>query len=121
MGLVILGCGPSTPEPELGAGAPNPPVFTEVAASSGLDFLHLNGATGLFYYPELMQGGAAFLDFDNDSLLDVYLVQSGPLPIGGQAAAANRLYRNLGASPDGQTLFEEVRSWSGEAPTSDAL
>jgi hypothetical protein len=48
-----------------------PPLFVEVAAASGLDFLHDNGATGELYFPELAHAGAAFLDFDNDSWLDV--------------------------------------------------
>ena len=80
------------------------PLFVEVAAESGLDFAHDNGATGELYFPELAHAGAAFLDFDNDSWLDVYLVQSGPLPARPSSEGnANRLYRNRG---DG--TFEDV-------------
>ena len=80
------------------------PLFVDVAAESGIDFVHDNGATGEFYFPELAHAGAAFLDFDNDSWLDVYLVQSGPLEEPSTAElGGNRLYRNRG---DG--TFEDV-------------
>ena len=55
------------------------PLFVDVAAESGIDFVHENGAPGEFCFPELVHAGAALLDFDDDSWLDVYLVQSGPL------------------------------------------
>lgn len=72
-------------------------LFVEVAAQAGLQFVHRNGAEGSFYYPELAHAGAAFLDYDNDGLLDVYLVQSGPLPPTSETdLSANKLYRNRG-------------------------
>jgi len=83
--------------------------FVEVSAASGVEFTHDNGASGEFLFPELMQAGAAFVDFDNDDLLDVYLVQSGPIPPDpGSTQGANRLYRNLG---DGR--FEEIAGGGG--------
>jgi predicted nucleotidyltransferase len=86
------------------------PLFVDVAAESGLDFVHDNGATGELYYPELAHAGAAFLDFDNDSWLDVYLVQSGPLPARTTEPGGNRLYRNRGDS-----TFEDVTAIAGVA------
>ena len=81
---------PRSPEPAA-------TVLVEVAGRVGLDFVHDNGARGDFHYPEIVQGGGAFLDYDNDSHLDIYLVQSGPLsPGGGEPAAVNRLFRNRG-------------------------
>ena len=50
--------------------------FTDVTASSGIDFVHINGAQGERYLPETMGGGVAFLDFDLDRDLDLLFVNS---------------------------------------------
>jgi enediyne biosynthesis protein E4 len=71
--------------------------FVDRAGEWGLDFTYRNGATGRFYYPEAFGGGAALFDFDNDSDLDVFLVQGrvlepGAPPLAGPAGG--RLFRN---------------------------
>ena len=70
--------------------------FAEVAASSGVLFRHRNGASGEKHLPETMGSGVAWLDFDGDGWLDLYLVQSGAYPPAGGVEAANRLFRNFG-------------------------
>ncbi|MEM7354618.1 MAG: hypothetical protein AAF657_27670, partial [Acidobacteriota bacterium] len=38
---------------------PSAPIFTEVAAETGLDFVYFNGMSGEDYFPEMTgQGGA---------------------------------------------------------------
>ena len=111
---------------ELAAAAP---IFVERAVEAGLEFVHRNGAAGEYNYPELLVGGGALLDVDDDGFLDVYLVQSGPVPgapgnAGGPqpgnagvspasgATPGNRLYRNLG---DG--TFEDTTDAAGVGDT----
>ncbi|MFQ5527581.1 MAG: FG-GAP repeat domain-containing protein [Thermoanaerobaculia bacterium] len=94
------------------------PPFREVAAATGLDFVHFNGMSGERFLVEITGGGVALLDYDNDGDLDVYLVQghmlgngksisdailapSHPLPL------SDRLYRNDSLA-DGEFRFVDV-------------
>ena len=43
-----------------------------------LNFVHQTGAAGDWHFPEITGAGAGLLDLNQDGLLDVYLVQSGP-------------------------------------------
>ena len=61
--------------------------FTDVTDVAGIRFTHANGATGKFHLPETLGAGGAFLDYDNDGYLDLYLVNS---------AAPSMLFRNKG-------------------------
>lgn len=88
-------------------------MFSEVAREVGLHFVHDRGAFGRKHYPETMGAGLAWLDFDGDGMLDLYLVQSGPFPPDGSGAAANRLFRNKGGGH-----FEDVTLASGTADAS---
>ncbi|MGC1975989.1 MAG: VCBS repeat-containing protein, partial [Candidatus Sulfotelmatobacter sp.] len=69
------------------AAALSAPVF-EVNLPRGLDFTLQNSPTPQKYLIETMPGGVALLDYNNDGLLDIFLV-SGP-------GGSNRLYHNLG-------------------------
>jgi len=70
--------------------------FTEVPpSSSGIHWTHVSGSSAHKYLPETTGAGCAFLDYDNDGWMDIYLVNSGrcdfydpKLPLG------NALYRN---------------------------
>jgi len=123
LAAVLPACGEADGGADVSTAVPAPePVFFERASEAGLDFVHRNGAVGDYNYPELLVGGGALLDFDEDGLLDVYLVQSGPVPGAPEAATSagpaadrpgNRLYRNLG---DG--AFEDVTDAAGVGDTS---
>ncbi len=102
--LLLTGCGERSPEPAAEVGLE--PVgadawFELVPTESGLDFVHQRAAVERFWFPEIMSGGAAWLDYDGDGDLDAYLVQGGDL--GGDGGDGNRLYRN-----DGDGRFVDV-------------
>ena len=101
--------------------------FVERAAELGIDFVHFNGASGHFYYPEILPPGVGLLDYDNDGDLDVFLVQGrllGPdatvadalIPPASPGPLTGRLYRNdLEVGPDGSRSwrFVDVTEQSG--------
>jgi hypothetical protein len=73
--------------------------FVDRAAESGLTFSYWNGMSGQYYYPEIIGGGAALFDYDNDGDLDVFLPQGAPLGTGkpalpSPARPGGRLFRN---------------------------
>ena len=64
------------PQPPHAAKAP---LFMEVPASaSGIAWVHENAMSPSRYLPETMGPGCAFLDYDNDGWMDIFLVNSGP-------------------------------------------
>jgi len=71
-----------------------PVVFTDVAVRSGLKFMHDRGGTPAHQLPETMGSGMAWLDYDNDGWMDLYVVQSGPFPESGSPRAQDRLFHN---------------------------
>lgn len=54
-------------------------TFEEIAAkASGINWTHDNAHSPERYLPETVGAGCAFLDYDNDGWMDIYLVNSGP-------------------------------------------
>lgn len=95
--------------------------FVDVAAATGVDFIHFNGMSGELYYPENMGSGAALFDYDNDGDPDIYLVQghmlggkpvdSATFPPDSGGTMFDRLYRNdLG---EAGLAFTDVTEESG--------
>jgi hypothetical protein len=75
---------------------PSPYPFEEVPASiSGISWKHTAGKSPQKYLPETTGAGCAFLDYDNDGWMDVYLVNSGKCDFyNPNPPLRNALYRN---------------------------
>ena len=89
-------------------------LFIDATEGSGLSFIHFNGMTGEFLYPEVMAPGVALLDYDNDGDLDVFALQGrmlGKEPVARALVAPQstegRLFRNDGVR-DGRVRFTDV-------------
>ncbi|MGD0860928.1 MAG: CRTAC1 family protein [Terracidiphilus sp.] len=68
--------------------------FVDVAEAAGLTKVMVYGeGTKATYLTEIMGGGCAFVDYDNDGWMDIFILGGrkleGPVP-----GASNRLYRN---------------------------
>lgn len=107
------------------AGAtPEPGPIFRAKALKGVDFVLRNSPTPRKYLIETMPGGVALLDYNNDGLLDIFLVNGGHVrdipgsPINfdrRNPAYWNRLYRQ---NPDG--TFTDVTEHAGLANAGDS-
>ncbi|HVQ30555.1 MAG TPA: VCBS repeat-containing protein, partial [Vicinamibacteria bacterium] len=73
-----------------------PALFEEIPGEkSGITWVHENAMSPNRYLPETMGPGVAFLDYDNDGWMDIFLVQSGPCDFfKPKAPLRNALYKN---------------------------
>jgi hypothetical protein len=78
------------------AAPPEVSFFEEIPpASSGIHWKHVAGLSSKMYVPETIGPGCAFLDYDNDGWMDIYLVNSGPCDFYSPSSPlSNALYRN---------------------------
>ena len=103
----------SRAQPAIAAGSNGlkPVVFTDVTSAAKITWSHDNLATPEKYLIETMGGGGAFLDYDQDGLMDIYLVNSGPTPYHKpKSPIRNALYRN-----NGDGTFTDVTLKAGVA------
>src|SRR4051794_29757832 len=97
--------------------APCPMRFEETAAKSGVLFTHSFGAEKLGSLLESAGGGAVWFDYNNDGLMDLYVVSGRdlgkgmhpyPLRKAPASPARNHLFRN-----DGNGKFSDVTDAAG--------
>ena len=100
--------------------------FVDVTAESGLDFVHERGARGAKHLPETMGAGVVWVDYDGDGDQDLYLVQSGPLPVAEEPPLGNMMFRNdsghltpvrAGAEHSGYGMGVAAADWDGDGFT----
>lgn len=90
-------------------------LFEDVTGKAGISFVNQYCDWRIANILESNGAGGVWLDYDGDGLMDLYLVNSGPLEgvthaPSGRARQPNRLYRNRG---DG--TFEDVTKKAGVA------
>jgi hypothetical protein len=95
-----------------GSDVPARPLFEEVPTSvSGITWVHDAGVSPEHYLPETLPPGCAFLDYDNDGWMDIFLVNSGPSDFfKPRKPIRNALYKN---NRDG--TFTDVTEKAGVA------
>jgi len=88
------------------------PQYTEVTESAQIRFKHNPSVTQQKYILETIGAGGAFFDYDNDGLLDIYLVNGARLPDlqKSEAGFSNQLYRN-----NGNGTFTDMTTKAGVA------
>src|SRR5262245_43207355 len=86
--------------------------FIEVPSSvSKISWVHDNGRSEAHHLPETCGGGGLFFDYNNDDLLDIYLVNSGPSDFyTPKTPIRNALYQN-----NGDGTFTDVTEKAGVA------
>jgi len=113
LGALLTAAGAATVPPSAAPGPAGAVRFTDVAREAGVSFVHSFGDRKFSNLVEATGGGAAWLDFDRDGWMDLYLatgkyhqgVSEGERPDG---EPLNRLYRNRA---DG--TFEDVTIKAG--------
>jgi hypothetical protein len=106
-GVLATGCGRTSENPV--GEPPPPPWFVDMAARSGLGFVHRSGHDGRRYLlPESASGGGALFDMDGDGDLDIYLVQGADPDAASGQPMGNRLFRNIGDGNGDSWRFEDV-------------
>lgn len=70
--VLLLGLAPAVQ-----SASNSPTVYIDVTGEAGISWVHTNGMSPQRYLPETMNGGGAFLDYNNDGWMDIYLVNSG--------------------------------------------
>ncbi len=87
--------------------------FVDIGDRAGVHFTHTDGGSGRHYFIEQIGAGCAFIDYDNDGLLDIFAVNGAPLPgYKGPANPHSALYRNLGNGK-----FEDITERAGLSTT----
>src|SRR5262249_50753998 len=123
LALLLAGCGHggarraagvhrrTQPASAPAGGTPASIQLRDVAMESGIRVRHTSGASGRLYLAETVGSGCAFLDYDGDGRLDLFLVNSSRLPgFTGKGPFYPALYHQR---PDGR--FEDVTKRAGLA------
>jgi enediyne biosynthesis protein E4 len=97
------------PQGAWSASPKNRVTFTDLAHSSGINFVHNNAASPEKFLMETMGSGCAWVDYDQNGLLDLYLVNGAATKVYTPShPLRSALYRN-----NGDGTFTDVTSKAG--------
>src|SRR5690242_19295110 len=95
--------------PSPGTASASNEIFTDITDQAGITWQQFGGESPDRFLIETMGGGVAFVDVDNDGLLDLFFVNGGETTHAkSQLPLSNALYRNLGNG-----RFENVAAKAG--------
>jgi len=86
--------------------------FADVSGLAGITWTFNNGGNLGKVVLDQLGAGVAFIDYNNDGLLDIFAVQGGPLP-GATGDAANFSKRNVLYRNNGDGTFTDVTTTAG--------
>ena len=72
--VLVTGCHSNDPAELVSPKQSTPQLFTDITERSRLKFINDPAVEGKYFFPEVMGFGCAFLDYDNDGRLDIYLI-----------------------------------------------
>lgn len=90
-------------------------IFEDVTDDAVPAFVHVNGALGELWLPEILGPGVGLLDFDQDGLLDIWAIQGGPLAGASTVLPSDQLFKNV--SKHGKLRFNRITDASGVLAT----
>jgi hypothetical protein len=105
-GAALLGAAAAARR-EAGA-APTPIRYTDITQAAGIHFRHNTGGFGSKYLPETMGSGCAFIDYDNDGLPDILLINGKDFTGHKKKRTTMKLYHN-----NGNGTFTDVTAKAG--------
>jgi enediyne biosynthesis protein E4 len=108
-GVVFDGASVDAQQPAKGQSASVPVHYTDIRKSAGITFVQDSTQTEEKYYLETMGTGVAWIDYNQDGLMDLYFVQSGATDAYKPAKPLrSALYRN-----NGDGTFTDVTEKAG--------